>query len=497
MRLFNFFVCVATLTVTTDAANILAYIPTPSLSHILPHRPLFKELAKRGHEVTVITTDPEFPEGKSPPNLIEIDVHDVSYGPILKSLTNMSMGDKRYFTDQMIASHRAFAPVSDLQLNSTAVQKAIHEKKYDLLFLEGYYRPALGLSYVQKAPVILLNSLGRTFNIMEAMGAPTHPILYPNVVTAQRVYNLTIWEKIYELYNNLRMQYVVNQIEESENKMLQKHFGKDIPPLSELYNNVDMVFLNTHPIWEGNHPVPPGVIYTWGIHSKPRKELPKDLQDFLDSSKHGVIYMSFGTNTDSTLLPREKIAEFVKVFCELPYDVLWKWPKDELPGRCKNIKIGKWFPQSDVLFHPNIKVFVTQGGLQSTDEALTAGVPMVGIPMLGDQAANTEKYVHFKIGVQLEFETLNAEKFKNAITTVINDDSYRENVKHLYALMHDQPMSGLQRAVWWTEHVLRHGGARHLRAPAANISWAQRRATCAVVNAIMWNAVTCDFEWNE
>lgn len=39
----------------------------------------------------------------------------------------------------------------------------------------------------------------------------------------------------------------------------------------------------------------------------------------------------------------------VKVLSELPYDVLWKWDKDTLPGQSKNIKIAKWFPQTDVL----------------------------------------------------------------------------------------------------------------------------------------------------
>lgn len=39
--------------------------------------------------------------------------------------------------------------------------------------------------------------------------------------------------------------------------------------------------------------------------------------------------------------------------------------------------------------------------------------------------------------------------------------------------MRDQPMSPLDRAVWWTEYVLRHRGAKHLRSPAANISWTQ------------------------
>ncbi|KAJ2940363.1 hypothetical protein O0L34_g39 [Tuta absoluta] len=255
--------------------------------------------------------------------------------------------------------------------------------------------------------------------------------------------------------------------------MLQKHFGTDLPSLSTFYDNIDMVFLNTHPIFEDNRPVPPSVVYIWGSHKRSEKELPKDLKEFLDYSKHGVIYMSFGTNTDPSLLPAKKIKNFVKVFCQLPYDVLWKWNKDELPGNCKNIKFGKWFPQSDLLRHQNVKAFVTQGGLQSTEEAIRAGVPLIGIPMGRDQFANVEKYAHHNIGVQLNLKSLTEDNFKDALRTVIEDESYRRNIKNLDALMQDEPMSGLERAIWWTEHVLRHGGARHLRAPAANISLVQ------------------------
>lgn len=43
----------------------------------------------------------------------------------------------------------------------------------------------------------------------------------------------------------------------------------------------------------------------------------------------------------------------------------------------------------------------------------------------------------------------------------------------LRSLVYDQPQRPLERAVWWTEHVLRHGGAKHLRSPAANMSWPQ------------------------
>ncbi|CAB3225859.1 unnamed protein product [Arctia plantaginis] len=166
-----------------------------------------------------------------------------------------------------------------------------------------------------------------------------------------------------------------------------------------------------------------------GLHQKPDKELPSDLKSYLDSSQNGVIYISFGTNVDPSLLPPEIIQTLVNAFSKLPYDILWKWNKDELPGRTSNIRISKWLPQSDLLKHPKIKLFITQGGLQSTDEAITAGVPLIGMPMLGDQWFNVERYEYHKIGIRIDMKILTAEKLIKAINTVIGDDSYRRNTE--------------------------------------------------------------------
>ncbi|CAG5031200.1 unnamed protein product [Parnassius apollo] len=197
----------------------------------------------------------------------------------------------------------------------------------------------------------------------------------------------------------------------------------------------------------------------------------KDIQQYLDASQNGVIYFSFGTNVLPSSLSQEKIKIFENVFSQLPYNVIWKWDSDEKSVKSKNIKKYKWLPQSDLLRHPNVKLFITQGGLQSTDESITAGVPLIGIPMLGDQWYNAEKYVHHKIGIKLSLEKLTENQLKNAIIEIIEDKSYRENIIRLRSLMQDQPQAPLNRAVWWIEYVLRHGGAKHLRSPAANMSW--------------------------
>lgn len=47
---------------------------------------------------------------------------------------------------------------------------------------------------------------------------------------------------------------------------------------------------------------------------------------------------------------------------------------------------------------------------------------------------------------------------------------YRQNIVRAAKLSVDQPMTGLQRAIWWTEYVLRGRTTKHLRGTAAKIS---------------------------
>jgi glucuronosyltransferase len=46
-------------------------------------------------------------------------------------------------------------------------------------------------------------------------------------------------------------------------------------------------------------------------------------------------------------------------------------------------------------------------------------------------------------------------------------------MKRLSAVYKDQPQTPLERAVYWTEYVIRHKGAPHLRSAAADLSWYQ------------------------
>lgn len=68
-----------------------------------------------------------------------------------------------------------------------------------------------------------------------------------------------------------------------------------------------------------------------------------------------------------------------------------------------------------------MKLFITQAGLQSTDEALLAGVPLIAVPMLGDQWFNAEKIVHLKIGQQLSMEISTEKDFVDTMLEVVSN----------------------------------------------------------------------------
>lgn len=105
----------------------------------------------------------------------------------------------------------------------------------------------------------------------------------------------------------------------------------------------------------------PGVVYVGGAHIKPPNALPQNLQDFIDQAEHGVILFSLGAYLQSSEMPKEKIEIFLNVFSKLKQRVIWKF-EDEAIKTPPNVLVKKWLPQSDILSHENVVLFITHGG---------------------------------------------------------------------------------------------------------------------------------------
>jgi len=58
-------------------------------------------------------------------------------------------------------------------------------------------------------------------------------------------------------------------------EMLKKHFGKDVPPLSELKKRTSLILVNSHFSLNNPRPTVPGFIEVGGMHIQSNGTLPK------------------------------------------------------------------------------------------------------------------------------------------------------------------------------------------------------------------------------
>ncbi|XP_067012315.2 UDP-glycosyltransferase UGT5 [Anabrus simplex] len=237
--------------------------------------------------------------------------------------------------------------------------------------------------------------------------------------------------------------------------------------------NASLVLLNTHFSLSYPRPFTPNTIEVGGMHITPGEKLPEDIQKYMDEAEHGVVYFSLGSNVKNKDMPLAMRQAFLDTFAKLKQKVLWKWEADAIPGLPDNVRIGKWMPQNDILAHPNLRLFITHSGLLSTQEATYHGVPLLAVPVMADQIGNAHNAQTKGYAIMLELKNITTESLTWALDELFNNPRYRENVKQMSALLRDQPQSPLEKAVYWTEYVLRHKGAPHMRSAALDLWWFQ------------------------
>jgi UDP:flavonoid glycosyltransferase YjiC (YdhE family) len=149
--------------------------------------------------------------------------------------------------------------------------------------------------------------------------------------------------------------------------------------------------------------------------------LPERIQTWLDDAEHGAIFFSLGSNAKSNFMEKEKVEVLMKVFGKLKQRVIFKWETDFLPGQPDNVLTGKWLPQEDILAHNNVKLFISHCGFGSVIESLYHSVPILAMPLFGDQMSNTDKIVGEGWAVPVDYATLNEKDLLQAIKEVLEN----------------------------------------------------------------------------
>lgn len=228
----------------------------------------------------------------------------------------------------------------------------------------------------------------------------------------------------------------------------------------------------SHEITHGAWQYLPNVIQVGGLQLHDAQPLSGTLQDFMDGATEGAILVSFGSSINPDQMPEEKLAMFIETFKQLDMKVVWKWDK-HIPHLPPNVMLSSWLPQQDLLAHPNLKVFVTHGGLGSVVEAIYHKAVIVGIPLSNDQKPNLLRATSHGYAVTLDWDQLNADQLVTNIKKAMNDKTMKENLERVHRIYMDREERPALKAAWWVEYVCRHQGANWLKSVGEEVSFVQ------------------------
>ncbi|XP_055841743.1 UDP-glycosyltransferase UGT5-like [Episyrphus balteatus] len=454
----------------SNSAHILGLFPTPFKSHLIIHSAIADALVERGHDVTVVSTLPKINKN-SKFRHIQLDIKEFSPALLADYINDPPPFYKRY-TYFMEEINR----YANDSLHHWAMQKLMREESFDLV-IQGFFLNEflLGVAAHFKCPVVVSFMIRTGPRINSLVGNPQEIAYVPSYMSGGKQ-PMGFFDRVnHFICMNLLENGLVRYIEQSNQKhFYNANFPQDkYPSYDDMIKNISLVLTNHHFSQSPIRPDVQALIEIGGIQIKDNPApLPEDLQSIMDkSSEHGVIFFSVGSNIPSSKLDPIKVKIIFDLLSKLPQTILWKWDdSNNLPGTSSNIIYKTWLPQESILSHPNVKLFITHGGQGSVVESQFYGVPMVGVPMFGDQPANMENVELLGFGLSVKFATLTKEAFENAVTEVLRNKKYTNTVRKFATLYKDRPMTARQTAVFWIEYVLRHHGAPHMQSPAVHLN---------------------------
>lgn len=165
----------------------------------------------------------------------------------------------------------------------------------------------------------------------------------------------------------------------------------------------------------------------------------------------------------SSSLPKDKLLEVLAALKEFPQKVIWKWEDKTLIVDKNHMYLSDWLPQVDILGnmkyyvyirrtsgymyityirpvqiiflsyassflvsllmftgHSKTLAFYSHAGFGGTTEAIHYGVPMIAMPIVGDQPSNAAVIEESELGIQLQYRDLTKDNLVAALKTVLD-----------------------------------------------------------------------------
>ncbi|GMR63195.1 hypothetical protein PMAYCL1PPCAC_33392, partial [Pristionchus mayeri] len=380
-----------------------------------------------------------------------------------------------YFFGKLFST--IFATQCRALLEEPGLVDSLRAEKFDVFFTENFDMCGVEvLRADQPRSLIPVSSCSAFGPQLEEFGIPAtlsyDPALY---VSKMNVHSM--WDRIVNIYGDFIVRMSFEPMRSAVYAVFKEKFGSDFPTMEQISSNSAYVFVNSEPLIDFAVPTVNKVIPIGGIGAKEPMKL-SEVGNVKAVQQTKTILLSFGTIAKSAYLPVNVKQSIIETIRALPHvTFIWKYEVDDdftrdHASKLENLVLTKWMPQVDLLAHPNLSLFITHGGMGSTQETALRGIPGIFIPLFGDQPRNAGMMEYNGFGKVLDKrEITNSAKFIAVIKEVLENKSYRDNARRVSAMLHKRPFTAREQLIKYTEFAAEFGPSKALRPQSHDMNW--------------------------
>ncbi|XP_029309289.1 UDP-glucuronosyltransferase 1-1-like [Cottoperca gobio] len=467
----------ATDTASSGFLGNLLVVPMDG-SHWVGMKAIAQEMGRRGHRVTVVI--PEISIRMGPGEHYDTVTYPVPYDKtyidqVMTMNKDVLQQLPQSFTEKIMKKFSQIQKISgfihttaeSLLFNASLISH-LAQQKFDAVLTDPMVPTGSLIAWKLGLPTInLLRGIPCSLD-MKSASCPSPPSYVPRFFT-RNTDKMSFKERALNTLVALLEPLLCRLLYWQFDNMAYQFLGEEVG-VAEVLSESAIWLLRLDFTLEFPRPVMPNMVLVGGINCNVRNPLPEDLESWL-LGEHGFVLFTLGTMVSD--LPEAMTSVFLEAFRQIPQKVIWRYTGQVPDNVPENVMFMKWAPQNDLLAHPGARAFITHAGSHGLFEGLCHAVPMVMVPLGGDQPDNAQRLASREVGVVLDIYTITTESLLQGLNEVINDTRYKENVQKLSALHKDRPVDPLDLSVYWTEFVMRHKGAKHLRAASHDLNWIQ------------------------
>lgn len=382
------------------------FITNPAYGHLNPQLGIISELVKKGHKVVVYNTQ-EFAEKikqtgaefRSPP--FKIDKFELRQ---MDSALNIA---------------EKILEIADPAI--TSLNNVVSYEHFDCLLHDAVSLWGKIVGLKNKIP---------TVSLVPSMA------INSKVILAYTKYLLSdYWQEIKKPLRTLETF--------KRHSMFYKNIGEKTPPIFDLFINkerLNIVFTSRYfqpfaESFDSSYKFVGPIIF-----DRKEEQVPSEL---LQTDKP-IVYVSLGTAFNDDIIFYKTL---INAFSQLPYQAfisIGSYLKNSDLGKIpENVHVKNYLPQLEILKKSSL--FISHGGMNSVNESLYFGVPMLLFPIIQEQHVNASRVEELGFGIYFHNKIINQGEIISAVQKILKDSFYSQNAKMISKTQHEA--GGLTAAV--------------------------------------------------